>query len=290
MSVDVAALPEPRRRRSGGQIAKTILRYLALTVVALIVLFPLYITVVNSLLPSSKIAARPPTFFPTDPQWNAYTRAWDLGRFGPAILTSIIVTSVVVAAQVLTSILAGYAFAFLEFPLKRTIFVLFLATMMIPFEVIFLANLDIIRSLGLYNSYAGLAIPFLATGFGAFLLRQSFLTVPSDLRDAARLDGFGHFRFMFRVAVPLIRPAIAALAVFSFLGAWSEYLWPLIAAETDGDYRTVQIALRQLRFINLADINATFAGAVIATLPLLVLLIFFQKQLVRGLTAGAVKG
>ena len=124
--------------------------------------------------------------------------------------------------------------------MKRTIFVLFLATMMVPFEVVFFTNLETVvsarrpavvgRFVG-YDTYGALVVPFLATGFGAFLIRQAFLTLPRDLKDAAELDGYGHWRFMWRVAVPLARPTIAALALFSFFDAWNQYLWPLIVTE-----------------------------------------------------------
>jgi sn-glycerol 3-phosphate transport system permease protein len=268
---------------------KVAARYALLTVLALIVLFPIYITVVNSLLKPDQIASRPPSLFPNDPQWDTYSRAWEEGHLGRYLLNSFVVTTIIVAAQLLTSIFAAYAFAFLEFPLKRTLFFVFLATLMIPFEVVFFTNFNTVNDLGLYNTYAGLALPFLATGFGAFLIRQAFLVTPKDLRDAAQLDGYGHWRFMWRVAVPLARPAIAALAVFSFLAAWGEYLWPLIITE-DAEFRTVQVGLRQLSRTSIDQINVTFAGVVLASLPLFVLLIVFQKQLVRGLTAGAVKG
>jgi sn-glycerol 3-phosphate transport system permease protein len=190
---------------------------------------------------------------------------------------------------VVTAVLAGYAFAFLEFPFKRLLFVVFLATLMVPFEVTIVTNVSTISNLGLYNSYAGLAVPFLATGFGAFLMRQSFLTLPAELRDAAALDGYGHWRFLWRVAVPLARPAVAALTVFAFLAAWNQYLWPLLITKDD-KLRTVQIGLKQLQQTSIDQINITFAGAIIAVIPLVILLLFFQKQLVRGLTAGAVKG
>ena len=195
----------------------------------------------------------------------------------------------ITVGQVVTAILAGYAFAFLEFPFKRTLFFVFLATLMVPFEVTIVANVQTVSSLGWYDTYLGLAVPFLATGFGAFLMRQAFLQVPRDLSDAAALDGYGHWRFMTRVAVPLARPAVAALTVFAFLGAWNQYLWPLLVTKDDR-LRTVQIGLKQLRSTQLSDINVTFAGAIIAVIPIVILLLLFQKHLVRGLTAGAVKG
>jgi len=274
---------------SADRAVRLTLRYLVLTLLALIVLFPIYVTVVNSLLPGADITARPPKLFPSNPQWHAYADAWSDGHLGTYLKNSVIVTAFIMAGQLLFSILAGYAFAFLEFPFKRTLFVVFLATLMVPLEVTFVANLTTVTDLGLYDTYAGLAIPFLATGFGAFLMRQAFLQVPRDLHDAARLDGYGHLRFLSRVAVPLARPAVGALAVFSFLSAWSQYLWPLVVTKDDR-LRTVQIGLKQLRNTNIDHVNVTFAGVVIAALPLVVLLLIFQKQLVRGLSAGAVKG
>ena len=196
----------------------------------------------------------------------------------------------------MTSILAGYAFAFLRFPFKRTLFVVFLATLMVPFEITIVTNLQTMsNTLKCTTTRDTLTrsrrwrCPFLATGFGAFLLRQTFLQLPKDLQDAAKLDGYGHLRFLARVAVPLARPTIAALAVFSFLSAWNQYLWPLLVTKDDR-LRTVQIGLKQLRATNIDQVNVTFAGTVIAFIPLVILLLIFQKQLVRGLTAGAVKG
>ena len=263
--------------------------YLLLTVLAFIVLFPIYITVVNSLLRPIDIASRPPKFFPFHPQWSSYSKAWNDGNMSEYLKNSFIVTTIITVGQVVTAILAGYAFAFLEFPFKRFLFYVFLATLMVPFEVTIVANVQTINSLGWYDTYLGLAVPFLATGFGAFLMRQSFLQVPRDLSDAAALDGYGHWKFMTRVAVPLARPAVAALAVFGFLGAWNQYLWPLLITKDD-THRTVQIGLKQLSSTQLSDINVTFAGAIIAVIPIAILLLLFQKHLVRGLTAGAVKG
>jgi sn-glycerol 3-phosphate transport system permease protein len=279
-----AARPGKRGRR-----LRIFGRYVALSVLAFVVLFPIYITIVNSLLQPSQIAAKSPTFFPTSPQWHTYSDAWSAGHLATYLRNSFIQTGLIVAGQLVTSILAGYAFAFLRFPFKRTLFVLFLATLMVPFEITIVTNLQTINTLGWYDTFAALAVPFLATGFGAFLLRQTFLQLPKDLQDAAKLDGYGHLRFLTRVAVPLARPTIAALAVFSFLSAWNQYLWPLLVTKDDR-LRTVQIGLKQLRATNIDQVNVTFAGTVLAFIPLVILLLVFQKQLVRGLTAGAVKG
>ena len=284
MDVELASRRPRWRRRM-----RLALRYLALCGLAVVVLFPIYITIVNSLIQPERIAARPPTLVPVDASFDSYGDAWTDGHLGLYLRNSFVVTTLIVTGQVITSVLAGYAFAFLAFPFKRTIFVVFLTTMMVPFEVTFFTNQQTIVSLGWYDTYAALAVPFLATGFGAFMLRQAFLTLPPELWDAARLDGYGHLRFLARVAAPLARPSIAALSVFSFFGAFNQYLWPLIVTRDD-DLRTVQIGLRQLRAVSIDQVNITFAGTVLAALPLFVLLVLFQKHLVRGLTAGAVKG
>jgi sn-glycerol 3-phosphate transport system permease protein len=280
---------EATRPGKRGRRLRIFGRYMALSVLAFIVLFPIYITLVNSLLQPSQIASKNPTFFPTSPQWHTYSDAWSDGHLRTYLRNSFIQTGLIVVGQLVTSILAGYAFAFLRFPFKRTLFVVFLATLMVPFEITIVTNLQTINTLGWYDTFAALAVPFLATGFGAFLLRQTFLQLPKDLQDAAKLDGYGHLRFLTRVAVPLARPTIAALAVFSFLSAWNQYLWPLLVTKDDR-LRTVQIGLKQLRATNIDQVNITFAGTVIAFVPLVILLLIFQKQLVRGLTAGAVKG
>jgi sn-glycerol 3-phosphate transport system permease protein len=280
---------ESRNRRRWIRRLRLAGRYLLLTALAVIVFFPIYITVVNSLLTPGEIAARPPHLWPAHPQWGSYSHAWSDGHLGRYLFNSFLVTVVIVVGQVVLSIAAGYAFAFLEFPFRRTIFVVFLATMMVPFEVTFFTNEATIVSLGWYDSYLALTVPFLATGFGAFLLRQAFLAIPTPLRDAAELDGAGHWRFATKVALPLARPSVAALSLFSFFGAFNQYLWPLIVTK-DERLRTVQIGLRYLRATQVDQINVTFAGTVLAALPLFVLLLLFQKHLVRGLTAGAVKG
>jgi sn-glycerol 3-phosphate transport system permease protein len=272
-----------------GRRARLVVRYLLLTVGALVVLFPIYMTVVNSLLTPALLERQPPVVFPLHPQWSTYATAWKEGSLGVYLRNSVIQTAIIVSGQLVTSVLAAYAFAFLRFPFRRALFVVFLATLMIPFEVTLITNVDTINSLGWYNTFQGLTIPFLATGFGTFLLRQAFLQIPKDLQEAAALDGYGHWRFMTRVAVPLARPAVAALAVFSFLAAWNQYLWPLIVTGDNNNIRTVQIGLKALQGSQLQNLNVTLAGAVIAILPLFVLLVVFQKQLVRSLTAGAVK-
>jgi sn-glycerol 3-phosphate transport system permease protein len=279
-----AARPPRRSRR-----LHTLGTYALLTFFAIIVLFPIYVTIVNSLLRPDQLVQQPPPLIPTNPQWHHYVTAWTSGSMSKYIATSAVMTAIIVVGQLITSILAAYAFAFLRFPFKRTLFVVCLATLMIPLEVTFITNLDTVTSFHWFNTYEGLSIPFLATGFGIFLMRQAFLQIPRDLQEAAQLDGYGHLRFMTRVAVPLARPSLAALAVFSFLGAWNQYLWPLVSTGGSSPLYTVQLGLKQLLGSQVTQIPVSLAGAVIAFVPLVILLLVFQKQLVRSLTAGAVK-
>ncbi len=281
-------MPEPIRRHRSRRF-RTIGSYVMLTAAAVIVIIPIYFTIVNSLLEPSQLAHQPPPLYPSSPQWHNYATAWNAGQMSSYMATSAIMTITIVVGQLITSILAAYAFAFLRFPFKRTLFLICLATLMIPLEVTFITNLDTVSTLGWFNTYQGLAIPFLATGFGIFLMRQAFLQIPKDLLEAARLDGYGHLRFMTRVAVPLARPSLAALGVFSFLAAWNQYLWPLLSTGGTTPLNTVQIGLKQLVGTQADQIPVALAGAVIAFVPLVILLLIFQKQLVRSLTAGAVK-
>ena len=291
---DVNIITEAGRDRyagSGGpwRVVRVTLRYALMIVLAFIVLFPIYITVVNSLLTADQIAARPPTFFPTDPQWDNYADAFTDGHMGRYLVNSFLVAALITGGQIVTSVMAAYAFTFLRFPFKNVLFIGFIATLMVPFEALILINRATMVRLDWINSYQALVVPFLATGFGAFLLRQAFLQVPRDLKDAAELDGFGHWKFMTRVVVPLTRPAIAALGVFAFLQAWNQYLWPLLVTD-DERFRTVQIGLKQLTATSVEQFNVTVAGTIIAVVPILLLLLVFQKYIIRGLTAGAVKG
>src|SRR5438477_6533974 len=169
MSAEAVDIGVGRGRRIAGKVG----RYVLLTALAVVVLFPIYITVVNSLLTPSDVTSQPPKFFPSNPQWSSYSHAWNAGHMSTYLRNSFIVTLIITAGQVITAILAGYAFAFLEFPFKRSLFVVFLATLMVPFEVTIVTNIATINDLGWFNTYAGLAVPFLATGFGAFLMRQA---------------------------------------------------------------------------------------------------------------------
>jgi sn-glycerol 3-phosphate transport system permease protein len=283
-----AAAPGGERAAGSPRWVRNLGSYAVLTVLSLVVLIPIWFTFVRA-ISSQQSLVNGSALVPHDVEWGVFRVAWDRGNLGGAMVRSLVVTVIITSAQLVTSTMAAYAFAFLRFPLKRFIFAVFMATLLLPLEVTLLPNLHTIASLGWFDSYQGLTVPFLATALGTFLIRQGFLGIPSELRDAVRLEGWGHWSFMWKFAVPLSRPVIASFGVIAFLGAFNQYLWPRAVVNEPDQWSTIQIALRGLS--SSADqLNISIAGAVIAAIPVVILLILFQRHIVRGLTAGAVKG
>lgn len=219
---------------------------------------------------------------------EVWTQSWSQADLGGSMFRSLVMTVCITVLQVGTSIAAAYAFVFLKFPFRRTLFALFMATLLLPLEVTLLANITTIQDLDWTSTYQGLVLPFAASAIGTFLINQGFRGIPPDLQDAARLDGYGHLRFMLRVAVPLTRPVVAAFTVISALQAWNQYLWPQ-AVIRDNRFNTLQIQLSQVAAGDPARGNLAVAAALVAAVPVVLVLLAFQRQIVRGLTAGAVK-
>jgi len=271
--------------------------YLILTLLSVVVLFPVYITFVRAISDSSAALLRgKASLTPIQPHWGAFWQAFNEGHLGRPLLTSLITTVLIVVGQTATSILAAYAFAFLNFPFKRVLFGITVATLLLPIEVTLITNVRIFQGFGWISidqtwgqAMGALVLPFMASGLGIFLIRQGFLGIPKDLRDAARLDGYGDLGFLRKVAVPVTRPIIGSFVLISFLSAYNQYVWPRQVV-TRGENQTIQIALKAIAGQRLDQLNLPFAAAIIAAVPVLILLIVFQRQLIRGLTAGAVKG
>lgn len=270
------------------RVARMAGRYALLVTVAALVLFPVYAAVMVAQKDLAELGDLG-VLVPGGLDGGAFPDAFVDAGLGRYLLNSFIVSIAITVGQVLTSVLAGYALALVDFAGRRVVFWSLLATMMVPFEVTIVVNFETIQRLGWIDTYRALILPFLAFAVGTFLLRQAFLGIPRDLRDAAAMDGHGHGGFLVHVGVHLVRPTIAALALFAFLVSWNQYLWPLMVTNSD-DRRTVQIGLEQLRSVSGAELNLVMAGTILATVPILVLLIVFERQLLRGLTAGAVKG
>ncbi|MBX7071018.1 MAG: carbohydrate ABC transporter permease [Microthrixaceae bacterium] len=271
--------------------------YVLLTALSILVLFPVYMTFIRAISGgAASLFQKKPSLLPVATDWSSFIDAFREGNLGAPLLRSLLVTAIIVVAQTVTSTMAAYAFAFLEFPLKKVLFALIMGTLLLPIEVTLIANVQTMFDLDLINvtdptfgrTLTALTIPFLATALGVFLIRQGFLGIPHDLLDAARLDGYSDMAFLWKIAVPVTRPIVGSFIVISFLGAYNQYVWPRFAVKSN-DYDTIQIALRNFLTDNPNQLNWGFAAALIAAVPVLVLLLVFQRQLVRGLTAGAVK-
>jgi sn-glycerol 3-phosphate transport system permease protein len=263
--------------------------YALLALAALLMLFPLLYALSVSLMTPAEVNTFPPALLPARPQFANYA---DLFRSVPVfryLLNSLVVAGAVTLGQLATASLSAYAFAFMHFRGKGILFALFMSTMMVPWEVTLIPNYLTIRSLGLIDTYPGLVLPFLATAFGTFLLRQFFLQIPRSLEEAARMDGCGSFRFFWSIGLPLVRPGLITLGAYTFLSTWNQYLWPLLVTNSR-EMRTVQIGVRFLMNEEGLQLHRVMAGVVFFMLPAALMLLLGQRYLVRGLMAGAVKG
>jgi ABC-type glycerol-3-phosphate transport system permease component len=282
---EVAAQQGTKRKPVIGRIAI----YALLIITAIIILFPLYYALMVSFMTPDEAAAYPPHFWPLSFDFQNYDtvlRRLPIPRF---LLNSLIVSLAVVAAQLVTASLAAYAFALREFRGRNLLFLLFLSTLMIPFEVTIIPNFQTVQAWGWTDRYIGLIAPYVASAFATFLLRQFFLTIPKELHDAAIIDGCSSLRFLIQIVLPLSRPALGTVAVYGFLQTWNQYLWPLLVTN-QRDMRTIQIGLRFLQNEEAAAPTLIMAGVILAVIPTILMLILGQRQLVRGLTSGAVKG
>lgn len=276
------------KNRFWGIVGKVGL-YLLLTIAAVIILFPLYTGFVTSLLTAQNLDTYPPKLVPLDFQWQNYAEALRMAPLPRFVFNSFVQSGSVMISQLVLASLAAFAFAFLQFRGKQFIFIVFLSTMMIPWEATIIPNYLFIQKIGWDDTYLGLMAPFMATAFGTFLIRQFFMSLPKDLYDAAIIDGCSNIRYLVTIAAPLARPALGTLAVYSFLQTYNQYLWPLLITNST-NMRTVQIGIRMLQEFEREAWNVVLAGVMMIMIPTLVLFIFANRQLIRGLTAGALKG
>jgi sn-glycerol 3-phosphate transport system permease protein len=262
--------------------------YVVLALAAIAAAFPVYYAVVGAFMGPGDLAVYPPSLVPHGLKLGNFTDVFHAIPLGRQYLNSVLQAGGITLAQLVTSVLAAYAFAFIPMRGRGVIFAVFLSTLMVPWEAIIIPNYLSISSWGLANTIIGLILPFLANAFGTFLLRQAFLQFPTELRDAATVDGCGQMRFLWRILVPLSKPALAAVAVYVFLSAWNQYFWPLLITSTPSR-QTLQIGLTQLQNAEAADPGLILAGVVLSIVPTLAVVIFGQRFVVRGLTAGAVR-
>jgi ABC-type glycerol-3-phosphate transport system permease component len=266
-----------------------VVAYIVLTLVATVVAFPLLLALSYSLMAEPDIVQFPPPILPAHPTLANYDTVLNTIPIGRYLLNSFVVSSAVVIGQLVTASLAAYAFSFLVFRGRSLLFFLFLSTLMIPWEATIIPNYLTVRQLGWVDTYQGLAVPFMATAFGTFLLRQGFMQIPRELWDSARIDGASSFHFLRTMVLPLSRPALATVGIYGFLSTYNQYFWPLLITNQTL-MRTTQVGVAQLRFEESARWGVIMAGVILVAVPTLALLIAGQRQLIRGLTAGAVKG
>ena len=268
---------------------RTVANYALLAIGSIVVAFPLLVALSYSFMTESEIATFPPPVFPAAPTLDNYGKVFATIPIGRYLLNSFVVSTAVVFGQLLTASLAAYAFSFLVFRGRQVLFFVFLSTLMIPWEATIIPNYMTIRTIGWLDTYQGLAVPFMATAFGTFLLRQAFMQIPRELWDAARIDGASTFRFLISTVIPLSRPALGTVAIYGFLSTYNQYFWPLLITNQTL-MRTTQVGIAQLRFEETLRWGLVMAGVIMVAVPTLALLVLGQRQLIRGLTAGADKG
>lgn len=276
-----------------SQAALQALQYTVLIVLALIMLVPFVWTVSTSFKQQSGLMTATPQFIPDPASLDAYRTLADRMDIPRLIFNSFFVTVTGTTGQVIFAAMAAYAFSRMVWRGRDAVFLLYLATQMIPIQVIIIPQFILIRQFGWVNTYQGLIIPSLFNAFGVFLLRQSFLTLPRDLEEAAFIDGANRFTVFWRIVLPLSKPALATLTVFNFMALWNAYLWPLFVARKE-TVMTLPVALANLagssRYQGSVEWNVVMAGAVITILPILIVYLFAQKWFVRGVTFSGIKG
>ena len=253
-----------------------------------IMLLPFFWMVTTSLKTETEALLMPPRWFPSVPQWQNYARAWNAAPFGRYFFNSFFMAITTTVGEVITTILAAYAFAKMKFFGKNVLFAILLGTLMIPGQMLLLPNYVTIARFGWLDSYEALIIPWLVSVFGIFLLRQFFRGVPDELRDAARIDGCSRIRFLFRIMVPLSKPAIFTVALFKFLGSWNSFTWVLIMTNS-ADMRTVPVGLQVFSGEIGTAYEQLMAASVLAIIPILVLFFFTQKQFIQGVARTGIK-
>jgi len=270
-------------------VVRKALGYLALALLAAIALTPFVWMVSTSLKNVDEVFLFPPKWIPDQLLWKNFTSLWDDFPMTRWLFNSIFVTFAVVIGRLFICSLAAYSFARLRFRWRDTLFYIYLATMMIPGEVLLVPNFVLMRDLGWLNTYWALIIPPISNAFGVFLLRQYFLGLPRELEDAARVDGASYWHIYRKIILPLSRAPLATLGAFTFIELWGSFLWPLIVIDSP-DKMTLPVGLALLNDVHSTDWTRLMAGDVIALIPLLVVYLAAQRYFVRSISLTGIKG
>lgn len=264
-------------------------RMLANLIVAIVLLLPLFYAVSIALMPSSELFTMEFNLFPKQPTIKNFQEAINKVPLVRFVFNSFMVAGLITLGQIVSCSLAAFSFSFLEFKGKNVLFMLVMATMMIPGEATIISNYLTVSSWGWLDSYQVLIIPYLTSAMGIFLFRQFYLSFPISLYESAKIDGCSNLRFIIKILLPLTKSAIGAMAVYTFINAWNMYLWPLLVTGSD-KMRTVQIGIGMLDSVDSQSITLMIAGVVMIIFPSISIFIIGQKQLIRGMFQGAVKG
>jgi multiple sugar transport system permease protein len=255
---------------------------------ALLVLVPYIWMMSSSLKTDSEIFQVGLNLVPQQPRWQNYLDVWSSYKIGRWLANSFLVSAIETASVVVTSVLAGFAFARLRFWGRDGLFFLYLGAMMVPIQVTLIPSFIIVRELGLLNSYAGIVSLHMVQFFGIFLMRQFLLNIPADLEDAARIDGCSWFRVLWQIVLPVSMPAVAALVVFAFTSAWNNFLWPLVVINKP-EIMTIQVGLASMKG-DMTPWSLLMAGTAISSLPLMALYVGFQRLFTQGIVMSGIKG
>lgn len=261
----------------------------ALLVLAMLSLAPLLWMVSVSFMPRGEASHFPPPFLPSSATLENYRDLFARTGMARNFANSLLVSVAITLMSLLVNTMAGYAFAKLRFRGRERVFQLLLAALVVPAQVAMLPLFLLMKQLGLVNSYWGVIIPGMAGVFGIFLVRQYARGIPDDLIEAARIDGAGELRIFWQVVLPMLKPVLATLAVFTFMAAWNDFMWPLIVL-TDQERYTLPVALAALSREHIMDVELMMAGAVVTVLPVLGLFLLLQRYYIQGLLLGSVKG
>ena len=275
-------------RAAGESRASMLAINAALVLLALVALAPLMWMLSVSFMPAGAASHFPPPLLPSRFTLDNYRELFERIGIGHYLANSVIVACAITVLSLLVNTMAGYAFAKLQFRGRERIFAVLLAALVIPAQVTMLPLFLMMKQLHLVNSYGGVVVPALATVFGIFLVRQYSRSIPDELLEAARIDGAGEARIFFQIVLPMLKPVLVTLAIFTFLGAWNDFMWPLIVL-TDTSHYTLPVALASLSREHIQDVEMMMAGAVITVLPVLALFLVLQRYYIQGLLLGSVK-
>ncbi|MEU6860703.1 carbohydrate ABC transporter permease [Glycomyces sp. NPDC046736] len=263
--------------------------HLALTAAAALMVAPFAWQLITAFKTTGEASQSPPTFWPADPTFNAFTTFFDSVPFWSQFTVSAAALALRVVGQLAVSALAGYAFARLRFPGRNVLFGLFIAMLMVPSQLFLIGQFELVRDLKLLDTIPALAIPGMFSAFGVFLMRQAFMSIPAAYEEAARLDGAGPLRTFRSVMLPMVKPTLGALAVLTSLYSWNDLLWPLIVSPR-GDHRPLTVGLAGLQGQYGTDYPTLMAGALVASLPLIVIFLVLQRQFFNGIASSGLKG